>query len=136
MTRRKYHKKGGSFVVAVQLNLDTKGFTYEKWGGTQTCKTGDWVIDNDGDVYTVDSETFARTYRRVSPGIYEKTASVWAEVAEKAGHVDTKEGVTHYHAGAYVVFNDPQGKDAYAVEAESFEGMYEPALEADEERSK
>lgn len=132
MTRRKYRKKAGSFVAAVQLNLETKGFNYEKWGGTQTCKPGDWVVDNDGDVYTVDSETFARTYRPVSPGIYEKTAAVWAEVAERAGQVQTKEGVTHYEAGAYLVFNDPEGKDVYAVKAKSFKKMYELAGEAPE----
>lgn len=127
MTRRKYRKKAGSVVTAVQLRLDTQGFTYEKWGGTQTCKPEDWIVDNDGDVYTVDSETFGRTYKEVSPGRHEKIAAVWAEVAGETGSVDTKEGVTHYEAGDYIVFNDPEGTDAYAVTAESFEKMYELA---------
>ena len=83
--RRQYRKKATSFVVAVPLDLETEGFTYEKWGGTQACKRGDWLVENDGDVYTVDRETFARTYRKVSLGVYEKTTSVWAEVAEEAG---------------------------------------------------
>ncbi len=39
----------------------------------------------------------------------------------------TKEGVTHYKVGDYVVFNDPDGRDGYAVERTSFEEMYELA---------
>ncbi len=125
--RRKYFKKATSSVVAVQLDLETEGFTYEKWGGTQTCKPGDWLVNNDGDVYTVDRVTFARTYRSVSPGVYVKTTPVWAEVAEELGQVETQEGVTHSRAGDYIVYNDPDGEDAYAVQAETFEEMYEPA---------
>ena len=125
--RRKYLKKTTSRVVAVQLDLATQGFNYLKWGGTQTCKAGDWLVNNNGDVYTVDRETFARTYRGVGPGVYEKVAPVWAEVAEQAGQIATKEGVTHYDAGAYLVYNDEDGEDGYAVTAMTFEEMYEPA---------
>jgi hypothetical protein len=125
--RRKYRKNATQFVVAVQLDLTTDGFSYEKWGGTQTCKAGDWLVNNGGDVYTVDQDTFARTYRSTSPGLYVKTTPVWAEVAELAGKIQTKEGVTHYDAGAYIVFNEEDGGDGYAVEADSFEQMYEPA---------
>lgn len=125
--RRKYMKKADSFVVAVQLGLETDGFTYRKWGGTQTCKPGDWLVHNEGDTYTVDRDTFAHTYRRVSPGVYVKTTPVWAEVADRDGQIQTKEGATYYTAGAYIVYNDPDGKEGYAVEAESFERMYEPA---------
>ncbi|MDH3287814.1 MAG: PGDYG domain-containing protein [Betaproteobacteria bacterium] len=124
---RKYLKKTTSQVVAIQLDLETDGFTYQKWGSTQTCKAGDWIVNNGGDVYTVDRDTFARTYRAVSPGIYEKVAPVWAEVAAQPGQIATKEGVTHYKAGAYLVYNEADGKDGYAVEAEAFEKMYEPA---------
>ncbi len=127
--RCKYLKKATAFVVAVQLDLETDGFTYEKWRGTQTCKPGDWLVDNDGDVYTVDRDTFARTYRPKpkSPGVYRKTTPVWAEIAERDGHILTREGVTHYVAGDYIVYNDPEGKDGYAVSADSFKEMYEPA---------
>lgn len=123
----RYVKKKASRVIAVQLDLDTGGFTYRKWGGTQTCKAGDWVVNNDGDVYTVDRDTFARTYRAVSPGLYEKVAPVWAEIAEHPGQITTKEGVTHYNAGAYLVYNEADGKDGYAVEAGTFEKMYKRA---------
>jgi hypothetical protein len=126
-TRRKFVKRKGVSIVAVQLALDTSEFTYSKWGGTQTCKPGDWIVDNEGDVYTVDRETFARTYRQVSPGVFVKATPVWAEVATRDGQIQTKEGVTHYRAGAYLVYNDPTGEDGYAVEPDAFERMYEPA---------
>ena len=125
--RRKYLKRAGTSVSAVQLDLDTRGFSYRKWGGDQTCKPGDWIVNNGGDVYTVDRDTFARTYRSESPGLYRKVAPVWAEVAAQDGAITTKEGVTHYQRGDYLVFNDPRGQDGYAVTAASFEAMYEPA---------
>ena len=65
--RHKYVKRDTEFVLAVQLDLETAGFTYEKWGGTQTCKAGDWIVNNAGDTYTVDRDSFARTYRATSP---------------------------------------------------------------------
>ena len=76
-------------------------------GCTQRCKRGDWLVNNQGDVYTVDSETFDRTYGLVSPGVYEKNAPVWAEQATKSGTIQTKEGATAYNAGDYLVFNNP-----------------------------
>jgi hypothetical protein len=118
-------KRVGTLVVAVQLDLDTRGFTYSKWGGEQACKPGDWIVNNGGDVYTVDRDTFARTYRAESPGLYRKVAPVWAEVAGHDGSIKTKEGVTHFKAGDYLVFNDEKGEDGYAVTAPSFEAMYE-----------
>lgn len=125
--RKKYVKRVGTEVVAVQLNLDTSGFTYRKWGGDQTCKPGDWIVNNGGEVYTVDRDTFARTYRAEGPGFYRKVAPVWAERVDRDGEIRTKEGVTRYKAGAYLVFNDEAGQDGYAVTASSFEAMYEPA---------
>jgi hypothetical protein len=127
--RRNFKKKPTSFVTAVQFDLDTEGFTYNKWGGKQLCKRGDWLVDNDGDKYTVSQETFAKTYQRVSPGVYVKSTPVWAEVAEKAGKVKTKEGETAYQAGDYLVYNNEDGTDAYAMSAEKFQAMYDPAEE-------
>jgi len=128
--RRQYIKRSGTPIVAVQLDLDTSGFTYEKWGATQTCKRGDWIVRNnhDGkvDVYTVDDATFRSTYREVSPGLYRKVAPVWAEIADQSGAIQTKEGVTHYQAGDYLVFNNEDGTDGYAMTAASFRAMYEP----------
>lgn len=124
--RRRYRKRPDSFVTAVRLDLDTEGFTFQKWGGPQTCKAGDWIVDNDGDVYSVDADTFDRTYEMRSPGVYVKTTTVWAEVAEAKGVVKTLEGSTAYEVGDYLVFNQEDGSDAYAMSAESFERMYEP----------
>ena len=123
--RRRYRKKADQFVVAVQLDLDTDGFIYRKWGAEQRCQQGDWVVDNDGDHYTVDGEVFARTYRKISPGIYVKTTPIWAEVASEPGQVDTKEGVSRYQAGDYLVSNNEDGTDAYCISAAKFESMYE-----------
>jgi hypothetical protein len=125
-TRRQFVKRAGSEVIAVQLALETDGFTYRKWGGVQTCKPGDWIVQNNGEVYTVDRDTFARTYQEQSPGVFRKVSPVWAERMETAGSVATKEGVTHYPAGAYLVSNDAGGTDVYAVAAGTFEAMYEP----------
>src|SRR5262249_14373697 len=53
--RLRYLRKPSVVVAAVRLDLDTNGFTYRKWGAEQCCKRGDWLVDNDGDVYTVDA---------------------------------------------------------------------------------
>jgi hypothetical protein len=125
--RLKYVKRTTQAVVAVQLALDTSGFEYRKWGGVQRCKAGDWIINNNGDIYTVDRETFERTYHQTGGGTYVKITPVWAEVAREAGCVQTKEGATNYAAGDYLVFNEEHGGDAYAVSAGKFEAMYERA---------
>ena len=122
---RKYIKKAGQFVIALQLNLNTDGFTYDKWGSVQKCKKGDWLVKNAGDTYTVDGDVFAKTYRKVEPGKYVKTTPVWAEVALSPGHVKTIEGVSYYKAGDYIVYNNSDGTDGYCISAEKFELMYE-----------
>lgn len=125
-TRHRFRKKADHCVVAVQLDLDTAGFTYWKWGAVQRCKAGDWLVDNQGDIYTVESGVFARTYRKVSPGIYVKTTPVWAAIATEPGSVGTKEGRSHYAVGDYLVYNNEDGTDAYCISRAKFESMYEP----------
>jgi hypothetical protein len=125
MTRRlKYVKRPSQLVAAVQLAVDTKGFTYRKWGSVQRCKARDWIVDNEGEVYTVDRVSFRRTYRQVGPGAYVKITPVWAEKADAAGRVKTKEGSTGYKRGDYIVFNQKNGADGYAVSAKKFKRMY------------
>ena len=124
-TRRRYRKKPHLFVTAVQLKLATDGFVYQKWGAKQRCKQDDWLVDNDGDTYTVDREVFERTYRKLSPGVYLKTTPIWAEKATESGAIDTKEGRSHYQAGDYIVANNEDGTDAYCIGAEKFSSMYE-----------
>ena len=125
--RRKYKKKPTSFITAVQLDLDTEGFVYNKWGGPQVCKRGDWLVDNAGDKYTVARESFAKTYEFVSPGVYTKSAPVWAELTDKPGKIKTSEGKTAYAAGDYLVSNNPDGTDTYAISAEKFRELYDLA---------
>jgi hypothetical protein len=129
--RHRYLRRPDSPVVAIRLAVDTDGFVYRKWGGEQRAKPGDWLVDNDGDVYTVDAEVFGRTYRRVESerGAYVKMTAVWAERASKSGSVKTKEGVTHYQAGDYIVSNSSDGSDQYAIAAKKFESLYMPAEE-------
>jgi hypothetical protein len=123
--RHRYRKRADRPATAVQVSLDTNGFVYRKWGAQQRCKAGDWLVDNDGDAYTVDREVFARTYRRIGPGLFVKTTPVWAEVATTAGVIETKEGRSHYEAGDYLVANNEDGTDAYCIGRAKFEAMYE-----------
>ena len=113
-------------MVAVRLDLDTDGFSYRKWGATQHCKAGDWIVSADGETHTVDAESFANTYSPVSPGVYAKTGSVFAERAQVAGKMPTKEGFSDYRAGDMLVFNDAACTDGYVITAQTFESLYEP----------
>lgn len=124
--RRRYRKKPDQFVTAVQIKLDLICFEFRKWGGEQSCRQGDWLVDNDGEVYTVDQAVFARTYRQLSPGVYLKSTPIFAEKADRAGQVKTLEGASEYRVGDYLVSNNADGSDAYCIGAEKFEAMYEP----------
>ena len=123
---QKYIKSEISPIVAVQITLETDGIHYEKWGHKNHGKAGDWLVNNGGDCYTVDQESFAATYEPVADqmGLYIKTAPVWAEPATEAGTVGTKENATDYGIGDYLVSNNEDGTDSYAVEKAEFESMY------------
>jgi hypothetical protein len=127
-SQRRYVRRPDSPVVAIRLDLDTDGLVYRKWDDVQRAKRGDWLVDNAGDVYTVDADVFARTYRPTGsgPGTYVKSTPVWATKAEQAGSVATKEGRTHYEAGDYIVSNSSDGSDQYAIAAAKFEELYMP----------
>ena len=126
---RQYRRKERTEVTAVQFDLEAEEFTYRKWGGTQRCKRGDWLVNNAGDTYTIDRDVFARTYREIAPGRYVKDAPVWAVKTDKAGTIKTIEGSTDYVVGDYLVYNDPQGQDGYAMNGAKFHSLYEPAGE-------
>jgi hypothetical protein len=125
MALQQYKRRASSTVSAVQLALDTPGFTYQKWGAEQRCRAGDWIVRNGDDTYTVDAEVFARTYESVGPAQYRKVATVWAERAQESGRIATKEGATHYQAGDYLVYNEPDRVDGYAISAARFDELYE-----------
>jgi hypothetical protein len=122
--RRRYRKKADQFVIAVRLDLDTDGLVYRKWGGRQHAKRGDWLVDNRGEVYSVDARSFARTYKRLRPGTYVKTTPVWAELAARNGSVRTREGLSRYRKGDYIVYNDRDARDGYCMSARTFKAMY------------
>jgi len=124
---KKDRRKKNAPVTAVRLDLDTEGFTYRKWGGTQRCKPGDWLVNNAGETYTIDAEVFAATYDEVSPGVYRKHANIWAERAQTPGVIPTIEGSTKYEAGDMLVYTDESRGGGYAVGAEKFASLYEPA---------
>jgi hypothetical protein len=123
----KYQKKATHYVIAVQLDFGRMAFSYYKWGARQRAKPGDWLVDNDGDIYTVEARSFARTYRRVGPGRYLKIAPVWARIATAPGRISTKEGTTGYVPGDYLVSNLRSGADSYAVPRGRFLAMYRRA---------
>lgn len=124
MGLKQYKKKDQQIVIGVQLMLDTEGFDYKKWGSSQHCKAGDWLVNNAGECYTVDQESFEQTYREIGQGQYIKTAPVWAEQVNTAGFVETKEGKTAYQAGDYIACNNEDGTDSYAISQEKFEQTY------------
>lgn len=124
---KKYRRRPDTAVTAVQIDLETDGFKYQKWGGTQTASAGDWLLNNGGDVYTVEGETFANTYQESSPGRYIKSAPVWAYEAPDDGAIATKEGETHYKQGDMIVFNNADETDGYAMGAAKFQSLYELA---------
>jgi Tfp pilus assembly protein PilP len=123
---QKYRKRVNSIVTAVQLKLETTGFTYTKWGGVQQCEQGDWIIDNNGDIYTIKSDIFTKTYLEISTGRYIKTALIWARVATESGVIKTEEGSSEYKPGDYIVFNEGD-VNGYCMNAEKFNEMYEKA---------
>ena len=82
---RKYQRREKTLVAAVQLDLETEGFTYQKWGGTQIARPGDWLVSSNGNVYTVDCLVFEKTYEFESLGVYRKVGAVWAKQTKKKG---------------------------------------------------
>ena len=124
--RQRYRRKPDQAVTAIRLQLEFDGFTHRKWGAEQRVRAGDWLVEHDGEVHTVAAGSFARTYRPVSPGRWLKTTPVWAQVATQDGSVATQEGRTHFRIGDFLVSNEADGSDAYAIRADKFHQLYEP----------
>jgi hypothetical protein len=120
----RYRRRPSQFVTAVRLQLDIDELRFRKWGGVQRAKRGDWLVDSGGDVYTVDASTFRRTYKKLSPGVFLKKTPVWARVATRSGSIGTQEGSTKYRRGDYVVCNDRDGRDGYAISRAKFRKLY------------
>lgn len=122
---RYYKRRKKTTVTAVQIDLDTEGFSYLKWGGQQRCRRGDWLISSDTDCYTVSNTSFQRTYCVQSPGRYIKHSLVRATKTVSSGKISTQEGVTAYSAGDYLVDNSEDGSDCYAISEHTFHELYE-----------
>lgn len=126
MPLKKYRKKANQKIHAIQVDLDLISFSYRKWRDTQTCKAGDWLVENNGDVYTIDQQVFAETYLQIGPATYQKIVPVWARQANADGSVETKEGRSHYKVGDFIVANHADGSDAWCMGEEKFHDLYEP----------
>jgi hypothetical protein len=59
--------------------------------------------------------------------VYLKITPVWAEVAERAGRIRTREGWSSYRKGDYLVYNQRRGSDGYCIRAGKFKTMYQRA---------
>lgn len=122
---RYYKRRMNTTVTAVQIDLDTEGLTYTKWGGQQRCHRGDWLINSDTDCYTVSDKSFQRTYRQQSPGRYIKHSLVRATKALDSGKLTTQEGETAYSVGDYLINNSDDVSDSYAISEHTFHDLYE-----------
>jgi hypothetical protein len=100
---------------------------WPKESSSQSQRTArDWLVENDGNTYTVAADSFVTTYQQISPGRYIKIAPVWAEIATHDGAIKTREGESYYGVGDYLVYNRENRKDGYTMAADVFEKMYEP----------
>lgn len=123
---KRYRRREKTTVTAVQIDLETEGFNYRKWGGVQIARAGDWLVNNNGNVYTIDREAFEQTYTATGPGVYEKIGPVWAREAQADGQVKSTSGFSGYSAGDMIVFRDTDELDGWAMNAEEFNRLYEP----------
>lgn len=114
-------------ITAVQLKFSKAELAYEKWGGPQHAKEGDWLVDNQGEVYTIEAESFEKTYEAIGEGRFIKFAPIWAEQATSANSIVTKEGESFYSAGDYIIYNNEDGTDGYCITADLFKELYYPA---------
>jgi hypothetical protein len=122
--KQRYLQRPGNTVHAIQMTLGIESLTYRRWGDLQSAKEGDWLVERDGQAHTVDADSFAHTYRKVGPALYEKHSTVWAAPAIEDGIIQTREGKTHYSAGDFIVWNNDDGTDGYAMKKEKFESLY------------
>ena len=74
-------------------------------------------------------ETVLQAFRANVPAVHAEDGCIeyGATVDADAGSIQTKEGVTHYDPGDYIVSNKEDGSDEYAVAAAKFESLYTPA---------
>ena len=106
---------------AIQLDI---ALSYEKWGGPQSAKIGDWLLSKAGETYTCEAVVFASTYRPLAcrEGWFYKRAEIDAEVALVSGTIKTIEGESSYEAGDFIITNP--GGDQYCIGQAEFGELY------------
>ncbi|MEB3335092.1 MAG: patatin-like phospholipase family protein [Cyanobacteriota bacterium] len=105
-----YRERKETEVKAIRLNLELESFTYHQGDGARTGKRGDWLVECEGRVSTVDHATFNRYYKQVAPASYRKQLIVWA--------APVSDGV--------LVCMDSEGKDGDVLSPDQFQALYEP----------
>jgi hypothetical protein len=113
-------------VTAIQIDFDKVSFTYHKWGSDQKATSGDWIVNTNGDIFTVPREIFARSYKMIGHGQYLQTGDVWVRHTIEPGFLKTNNGKVNYKAGDYLVFNDPEGNHGIVVKPNIFTEFYLP----------
>lgn len=56
-------KYNSIFVPVQAIQLTDISISYEKWGGIQQAKKGDWLLSKNGEQYTCEETIFAKTYK-------------------------------------------------------------------------
>lgn len=95
-------------ITAIQLRMP---ITYELWGGTQTGKVGDWLVEKGNDTYTIDGTEFATSYQKhlTKHATYFKAEHIEAYEVRCDGYIETLEGRSKFKAGDYLACS-PTGK--------------------------
>ena len=102
-------------------------FTYRKGGGVRLAFAVHEPISGGCRLtYTINREVFERTYSMVycvSPSLVRITPSDSARACPNRRHLFVQAGADA--AGDMIVFNDPEGRDGYAMSAETFSKLYD-----------
>lgn len=125
---KQYERRPDGLIIAIQIRLDLEagGIAYRKWDSEQWGKRGDWLINDDGDTYTVSAENFANDYELSESGLYRNTAKVWAEEATGSGFVEIRGGTAPFVEGNMLVFSDPDRKEGQVFFYNKFNRLYRP----------
>lgn len=74
-------------------------------GSTLWGQPGDWLVETDGERWTVDGEVFQRTYEHLEADVYRKVTPVLAAKLAHPDSVESREGVVNAERGDLLVCN-------------------------------
>ena len=119
-------RRPDQYVIAVQLDLDTAGFTFRKWGAEQRVQARRLAR----------RQRRRRLHRRRGQSSRAPTASCAAAPTSRRRRCGPRRArrpaasprrrAARTTGRRLLVSNDEDGSDAYAVDAAKFEAMYEP----------